>query len=252
MRPLTPLLMGVPGERSGTWEASARPRDAIWPEAAATEYDRWYESPVNAFIDKLEKQAIREILPVSNRPATLLDVGTGTGHWLPFLAGAGYRVAGLDASAGMLAVARSKFDRAFDLIQGDAHCLPFRDACFDVVCAITLLEFVGDHAAALDEMYRCLKPGGTLVLGVLNALSFLGIKRKILRRRTFQGAHFFTAREVRRCLAKYGAPVVTTCAFLPPYACLLAFGSRIEKIGKALAPSWGHLIVAKVEAARID
>ncbi len=47
---------------------------------------------------------------------------------------------------------------------GTATDLPFADASFDRVLAIQVLEHVFEPIKATDEMYRCLRPGGELVI----------------------------------------------------------------------------------------
>jgi SAM-dependent methyltransferase len=49
---------------------------------------------------------------------------------------------------------------------GDATALPFGDGSFDHVIASEVLEHVGDDVAALAELSRVLKPGGTLAVTV--------------------------------------------------------------------------------------
>jgi ubiquinone/menaquinone biosynthesis C-methylase UbiE len=45
----------------------------------------------------------------------------------------------------------------------DASRLPFEDAVFDVTVSMLMLHHVGDQPAALAEMRRVLRPGGSLV-----------------------------------------------------------------------------------------
>lgn len=57
-------------------------------------------------------------------------------------------------------------DMAF--IAGDATCLPFPDAVFDVVTMFDVLEHVPDEAVAASEAMRVLRPGGWLLLSSPN------------------------------------------------------------------------------------
>jgi SAM-dependent methyltransferase len=50
---------------------------------------------------------------------------------------------------------------------GDARALPFENDQFDVVGSMTVIHNIPDHGgrdAAIDEMWRVLKPGGSLLL----------------------------------------------------------------------------------------
>jgi ubiquinone/menaquinone biosynthesis C-methylase UbiE len=215
-------------------------------DSVAATYDRWYESPANRFVDRYEKEALSAVLPSAPAGSMLLDVGCGTAHWLPQYRAAGYTVIGIDISSEMLSVANTKFGSTLGLARGDALFLPFRDAGFDAVCSLTTLEFVRDRRKCLDEMHRCLKPGGTLVIGVLNARSLLGVKRRLSRSRLFRQAHFFTVGELLRHLSRFGEPYVTTCSFAPPSRFLLPICRWIEAIAAVLLPGCGQLIVASV------
>jgi ubiquinone/menaquinone biosynthesis C-methylase UbiE len=100
----------------------------------------------------------------------VVDVGSGTGNLLPFLAECGARVdayAGLDLSPEMLRVARGKgsgvgVDTGF--VAADAEKLPLRDASFDTAVSASVLHYWEDAAAALDEIRRVLRPAGRLLL----------------------------------------------------------------------------------------
>ncbi|MGY6501956.1 MAG: class I SAM-dependent methyltransferase [Acidimicrobiales bacterium] len=50
--------------------------------------------------------------------------------------------------------------------RGDAHHLPFPDGAFDRIIASEVLEHLPDDAAALRELARVLRPGGTLAVTV--------------------------------------------------------------------------------------
>jgi SAM-dependent methyltransferase len=93
-----------------------------------------------------------------------LDVGCGTGalcgaigeHCAPAA------VAGAEPSAGFLATARQWLSERADLRPGSAASLPFGDGDFDVVVSGLVLNFVPDTRAALAEMARVARRGGTI------------------------------------------------------------------------------------------
>ncbi len=90
----------------------------------------------------------------------ILDVGTGTGRNLPWLAGAGPVVA-IDPSRHNLRAARARRPGAL-LVRARAEALPFRDAAFDTVVSGMVFCSVDDPAAGLAEVRRVLGPGATL------------------------------------------------------------------------------------------
>jgi SAM-dependent methyltransferase len=98
----------------------------------------------------------------------VLDVGCGHGACLSLLAqrvGRSGRVAGIDASAAMVAAARWRVaaQGLTAVVQrGDAHELPFGDSVFDAARIDRVLMFVRDPQGALAELARVVRPGGRL------------------------------------------------------------------------------------------
>lgn len=118
--------------------------------------------------DRAERLAIgdsREWICGRARGRTL-EVAIGTGRNL-----ARYddtvELVGVDLSPGMLAVARRRatdLGRPVELREAEAERLPFPDVSFDTVVCTMAVCAVADRAAAIAEMYRVLRPGGTLLL----------------------------------------------------------------------------------------
>ncbi|HYY81407.1 MAG TPA: class I SAM-dependent methyltransferase [Actinomycetes bacterium] len=96
----------------------------------------------------------------------VLEVAIGTGRNLPHYP-QGIRLTGVEFSPAMLALARRRADELglkVDLRVGDAQALDLPDACFDtVVCTLSLCA-IPDDRQAVAEMWRVLRPGGTLLL----------------------------------------------------------------------------------------
>lgn len=93
----------------------------------------------------------------------LLDAGCGAGLALVLAEQRGAIVTGLDASAGLLAVARERLPDA-DIREGDLEELPFEDDCFDAVTAFNSVQYAGDPAAALREIKRVAAPGAPVAV----------------------------------------------------------------------------------------
>ena len=88
---------------------------------------------------------------------SVLDIGCGSGFAARLAADRGAVVAGLDASAALLDIARARTPDA-DLRVGDMDALPWDDASFDVVTSFNSI-WVGCEPAAA-EAARVLKPDG--------------------------------------------------------------------------------------------
>jgi ubiquinone/menaquinone biosynthesis C-methylase UbiE len=148
---------------------------ASYDLAAAYRYDAWYDSPAGRALALVEETLLLELLAGLPAATSLLDVGCGTGHFSRRFARGVSRVVGLDPAPGMLAIARERAGGP-TYVRGSALALPFADRAFDVVAFVTSLEFVPDRVGALREAARVARHG--LILGVLNLLSPLGLRRK--------------------------------------------------------------------------
>ena len=93
----------------------------------------------------------------------LLDVGCGAGYALQLAAKRGAQVAGLDASAGLLEVARMRLPDS-ELRQGDIEELPYGDDAFDAVTAFNSVQYATDPNAALRQMRRVARPGAPVAI----------------------------------------------------------------------------------------
>ena len=58
-------------------------------------------------------------------------------------------------------------------IRGDAHCLPFKNATFDLITATEIIEHLPNGKQFLKECHRVLKEGRYLILSMPNKLRFL-------------------------------------------------------------------------------
>jgi SAM-dependent methyltransferase len=121
----------------------------------------------NQLIDDLQFKAVRRALKIAQIPprSRILDVGCGTGRWVRRYEQLGLRPTGLDATPGMLRIAR-RHSMGAALSAGEAHRLPFADAVFDGVSDVTVVQHIPTAAQpeAISEMMRVLKPGGCLIL----------------------------------------------------------------------------------------
>jgi SAM-dependent methyltransferase len=97
----------------------------------------------------------------------ILDAGCGAGPLSAALRDRGADVTGVDASAGMVALARRRLGEDVDLRVADlGDPLPFADGAFDDVVASLVLHYLEDWGPTLAEMRRVLRPGGRLIASV--------------------------------------------------------------------------------------
>ena len=153
---------------------------------AEAAYSRW--APVYDLIFDLpfhpgRAAAARAAADAAGPGGEILVVGVGTGLELPLLPG-NVLVTGIDISAPMLRAARTRVDRkGLAQVKGlhvmDAGALEFPDAAFDVALAPYVMSVVPSPDRALDEAWRVLRPGGTLI--VMNHFAASGGLRARLR-----------------------------------------------------------------------
>jgi ubiquinone/menaquinone biosynthesis C-methylase UbiE len=214
----------------------------------ARSYDAWYERPAGTMYDRLEKEEVSRVLPSPRAGEQLLDVGCGTGHWSTFFTEKGFRVTGVDIAPEMIRVAREKRIPGARFFVADALRLPFPGASFDLLTAMALLEFVDDPGGVLGEMLRCLRPEGSIIVGVLNRWSFQGIRRKWNPSPLFRAARFYSRGELLKLLSRFGPSRVRAAAFVPPGKRLLGTAPFLDRIGKGARLPWGDFLVGKLRS----
>jgi len=108
----------------------------------------------------------------------LLDLGCGFGRHAFAAARRGARVVALDAGVDEVAAVRATLAAMVEAgeldpgsvragaVAGDALSLPFSDDTFDRIVAAEVLEHLVDDVAAMAELHRVLRPGGTMAVTV--------------------------------------------------------------------------------------
>lgn len=128
---------------------------AVYDDFAAT-----YAYNRGAFDISAVLESFAELLPAVG---DLLDLGCGAGEPVAsrFL-GQGWRVTGVDSSAGMLALAQT-YAPGMRAVRCDMRDAAFPDNSFDAVAAVYSLFHVpaGDHPALFTRIRRWLRPGGS-------------------------------------------------------------------------------------------
>jgi malonyl-CoA O-methyltransferase len=128
-----------------------QPAYALWAES----YPPHAHNPL-----MLAEQGALETLLAPITATNALDLGTGSGRWLSFLARTGAtRVVGLDFSFPML----KQNPAASQLICADAASLPFPNESFDLILASLMVGHLRDLAGWVTEVRRVLRCGGHLL-----------------------------------------------------------------------------------------
>jgi ubiquinone/menaquinone biosynthesis C-methylase UbiE len=102
-----------------------------------------------------------------SRVGRALEIGAGTGYFTLNLLRAGLieDAVATDISQGMLDALASSADRLgveVETVRAEAERLPFDDESFDLVFGHAVLHHLPDLDGAFAELYRVLRPGGTI------------------------------------------------------------------------------------------
>lgn len=151
-----------PGERSASSTTPAGdPATVMFSESDAYErfMGRWSRRLAEPFV------AFAGV----DEGETVLDVGSGTGSLSAAILQrtASTRVVGIDPSKAYVAAAAARVGAARAAFEvGDAQRLRYADASFDRVLSLLVVNFIPDRDAALREMVRVTRPGGTVAAAV--------------------------------------------------------------------------------------
>ena len=143
------------------------------------------DGPLRQRMTDRKWQRIREHIR-TDTPPDVLEVGCGGSPSIEMLKDCG-TYCGADFSSTGLALAAKNLENHpanARFVEADAVDLPFEDASFDTVYSAHMIYHIVDKAsqsAALQEMVRVLKPGGTLVLITANPRPLLFPARMLIR-----------------------------------------------------------------------
>ena len=162
----------------------------------APEWDTTRASPSRLDVINLALDAVED------PPATILDVGTGTGSVARAVAERwpAAEVTGADVSEGMIAEAQRQATGRQRFVVADASALPFDDGAFELVALNNMIPF-------FDELARVTAPGGRVAIAYSRGRQTpiwvpLDRVRRELAAREFTHFADFSAGEGRSLLAR--------------------------------------------------
>lgn len=163
--------------------SDSRPPKICDYEGSTYRTDFW-EGRGRDYEDRAERIALRRLLPDGGQ--RLLEIGAGFGR-VTNEYDAYRQVVLLDYSLSQLQYARQHFGDSgrYVYVAADAYHLPFQAGAFDGATMIRVIHHMADVAAVLEQVRRCLAPGGTFILEHANKRNLKAILRYALGRQTW-------------------------------------------------------------------
>ncbi|MBI4707557.1 MAG: class I SAM-dependent methyltransferase [Candidatus Omnitrophica bacterium] len=138
----------------------------------------YYKPFVSSFY--LKRMALAIGLIDKGPKENFLDIGYGSGIFLPELGRYSKRVFGLDnhSNAFLVKEMLNKEGRLAYLTSADVSAMPYKENVFDCVICLSVLEHVDNLDSCISEIIRITRPGGQVIIGIPvdNFLMSLGFK----------------------------------------------------------------------------
>lgn len=197
------------------------------------DFARWREGRIWQEREQADRLALIERYGGELRGRRILDLGAGMGGTSVALALAGAAPLAFEYNRDycqIVTLRSARYDLALPVINGVGEELPFATGSFDLVICWDVVEHVQDPKLLLAEIARVLRPGGRVLVTVINRFAFRDphyhmpllnwMPRRLAeaiiarRGRTKQGGftdrqrlsemHYFTMGGFRRLAARYG------------------------------------------------
>jgi ubiquinone/menaquinone biosynthesis C-methylase UbiE len=126
--------------------------------------DRVLPHVINVVMNTKQTRAIRRRV-CADLSGEVLEIGFGTGHNLPYLPPAVKRLHAVEPSGVGVKLARDRIAATtvpVEVVGLDGQSLPLPDDCVDAALSTWTLCTIPDPVAAIREVRRVLRPGGTL------------------------------------------------------------------------------------------
>jgi ubiquinone/menaquinone biosynthesis C-methylase UbiE len=225
----------------------------------AKNYDKErFSSKAGQMFDIFEKDVVISNLPKKNLNIKILDAGAGTGRFTIELAKKGLKVVSSDYSNSMLNVVKLKVEENdlqnnVTLSKQDITKLTFDDEEFDYICCMRVLvnlDTKENLIKALGEFKRVCKPGGTIVLDIVNPKSIASFGSKNNSYVTLDEfkdmISSFPELKIKEC---FGRRILSQTAFEKAPSSLLGLFDTIDKKMSKLLPLYCvriYFIIKKV------
>lgn len=156
------------------------PPDAL-VKTGDVDHADWNHKPFLGTISRARFHLIKDLLR-EKHGERLLEIGYGSGVFMPELAKYADKIYGVDIHNEQAKVGEklAEFDVKAELASGGAEKMPWENDFFDFIVAVSALEFVSDLDAVCVEIKRMLKPQGSFLVVTPGQSPVLDFGLKIL------------------------------------------------------------------------
>ncbi|MBT8221823.1 MAG: bifunctional demethylmenaquinone methyltransferase/2-methoxy-6-polyprenyl-1,4-benzoquinol methylase UbiE [Eudoraea sp.] len=164
------------------------------------------------------------------KPKRILDIATGTGDLAIALKQTGAeKIVGLDISPGMLDIGKQKvnalqLDQIIEMVIGDSEQLAFEEASFDAATVAFGVRNFENLKQGLSEIYRVLRPGGTLVV----------LETSVPARFPFKQGYYFYSRYLLPVIGRIFSRDRSAYRYLSESAASFPYGEAFNNILKEI------------------
>lgn len=167
----------------------------------AQEYDAWFD--MYKFAYESEIMALSRFIPKKGKG---LEIGAGTGRFsVPF------RIRyGVEPAKSMARIARK---RGITIYEAVAEILPFDNKSFDFILIVATICFLQNPLQSFQEVRRVLKPGGSIIIGMIDTNSPLGMEYVSEKNKSkfYQHAHFYSVEQILLLMRESGFSQIRIC-----------------------------------------
>ncbi len=220
-------------------------------DALSATYDRSrFASPYHRHVALRESAFVLQW--VGQRPGNVLEVGPGTGRFTALLAPRCDTLTACDISPGMLHAVRQRVGPAGHVVCLKRSVAQLRTVPgygeFDVALAMRVIPHTDDWRAALQNLCRAVRPGGTVLFDLWNAHSFPALVRLLTGRGPKVRTHRLRPSQIQQTVAQL--PVTIVATFRWGYPRLHRW--HLDSWGARWLPHWAYATVfsARREPAR--
>jgi demethylmenaquinone methyltransferase / 2-methoxy-6-polyprenyl-1,4-benzoquinol methylase len=165
-------------------------------------------------------------LVATKSPEKILDIATGTGDLAILMAQTNAeKITGLDISAGMLEVGRTKIakknlDKKIEMVLADSENMPFEDNYFDAITVAFGVRNFENLEKGLAEILRVLKPNGIFVV----------LETSVPEKTPYKQGYYFYSKKILPIIGKLFSKDNAAYGYLSESAAVFPYGEILNNI----------------------